>query len=144
MKKQYILALVGILIVIGISVYASKTAESPKPDDLVESNDEQGGTFEMIIDDGSPAITKEGRIVCLPHTNPDGPQTLECAFGFRTNDGVYYALDGGDMPDQISTTPMDQDVRIEGRFTAVEKLSSDFWQRYPIIGIITVTVIVEM
>lgn len=33
-----------------------------------------------------------GKFVCLPHKKTDGPQTLECASGLKTNDGRYYAL----------------------------------------------------
>jgi len=193
MRNKYIIAFVGLVVVLGISIYAYKSEnsvdlnqgkidinavcegalaymtftdgesaekfvaeckEGKHPDvinqyielnfpnfDGTVSSGNNSGSFNMIIDDGSPTIIKEGRITCLPHTNTDGPQTMECAFGFKTTDGVYYALDGGDMPDQITTTPTDQDVRIEGRFTPVSELSADYWQRYPIIGIITVTAI---
>lgn len=39
--------------------------------------------------------TLTGDIVCLPKKG-DGPQTLECAFGLRTADGHYYALQHAD------------------------------------------------
>lgn len=34
----------------------------------------------------------EGTIVCLPHKNTDGPQTLECATGLKTKEGIHYSL----------------------------------------------------
>ena len=39
----------------------------------------------------------EGEFVCLPHTDTTGPQTEECAFGLKTADGKYYALDLGPL-----------------------------------------------
>lgn len=39
-------------------------------------------------------VSLEGTLVCLPHKNTDGPQTLECASGLRTNKDKYYALKG--------------------------------------------------
>src|SRR5688572_24598229 len=37
--------------------------------------------------------TLTGEYVCLPHKDTRGPQTLECAFGLKTDSGEYYALD---------------------------------------------------
>ncbi len=37
-------------------------------------------------------VTIKGKIVCLPHKNSEGPQTLECAFGMQSEDGLYYGL----------------------------------------------------
>src|SRR3989344_5401804 len=136
MKNPYVIALLGILVVAGISVYAIRSQDNNVSSDVAGDTD----SLNMIIGCGTP-VTKEGRVVCLPHVNQEGPQTLECAFGLKTTDGLYYGLDAGDMPDQVSLAPMDRDVRIEGRLTAAAALSSDFWNRYPIEGIITVTAI---
>src|SRR5690349_560866 len=38
------------------------------------------------------AVVIEGVIVCLPHKDTSGPQTMECANGLQTEDDVYYAL----------------------------------------------------
>ncbi len=37
-------------------------------------------------------IVIRGYQTCLPHRNTDGPQTLECAFGFMDVNGTYYSL----------------------------------------------------
>ena len=37
-------------------------------------------------------ISLEGEIVCLPHKNTEGLQTLECAAGLKTDDGTHYGL----------------------------------------------------
>lgn len=44
------------------------------------------------ITTGNTPITATGEIVCLPHKNTEGPQTLECAYGMKTDGGIYYAL----------------------------------------------------
>ena len=132
MKNQHILTLIGLLVVLGISIYAAKPEDRPLGGD-------DSGSLNMIIDDGSPEITKEGRIVCLPHIDNSG--TEECPLGFQTQSGIYYALNGGDMPDQVFMAPMNQDLRIEGRFASIDKVKPSLLKKYPIVGIITVTAI---
>ena len=39
-------------------------------------------------------VTVKGQSVCLPHRDMDGPQTMECAQGLKTSDGIYYAIQG--------------------------------------------------
>ena len=46
--------------------------------------------------------TVEGEIVCLPHRNKSGGQTLECAIGLLGEDGNYYSLEIPDQQDLIS------------------------------------------
>lgn len=41
-------------------------------------------------------LTLTGEVVCLPHRDQTGPQTLECAFGLKMDDGTYYALRDSD------------------------------------------------
>ena len=139
MKNQYILTFIGLLVVLGISTQALKSKDRPKSNDL---SGDDSGSLNMIIDDGSPEITKEGKIVCLPNIDDSG--TEECAFGFQTQNGIYYALNGGDMPDQVFMAPMNQDLRIEGRFASIDKVKPSLLKKYPIVGIITVTAIEEI
>lgn len=47
----------------------------------------------------SPKASSEGEsvkisgiIICLPHRNTNGPQTMECAFGLKADDGNNYGL----------------------------------------------------
>jgi len=37
-------------------------------------------------------ITIKGEVICLPHRNANGPQTMECAFGLKGDDGNNYGL----------------------------------------------------
>lgn len=63
-------------------------------------------------------ITVRGEVVCLPHKNNKGPQTLECAFGLKDMDGNYYGLKDP-TPDYrvVSEIPMGRIVEITGTFT---------------------------
>lgn len=37
-------------------------------------------------------ITVKGEMICLPHKNSSGPQTMECAMGMKADDGNNYGL----------------------------------------------------
>lgn len=68
-------------------------------------------------------ITISGTIVCLPHKDTTGPQTLECAYGLQGADENYYMLRdtmATSGPSRIVTFPTDTNVEIEGIFTALE------------------------
>lgn len=83
--------------------------------------------------------TLSGTYLCLPHVDTSGPQTMECAFGLQTDDGIYYAIDFNLMsqtPPQISTG---QRITANGVVTPVERLSTDHWRKYPIKAIFSVT-----
>lgn len=76
---------------------------------------------------------------CLPKKDTNGPVTLECALGIKTDDGEYYALDF----DLSSQTPPDitngKRFSARGVVTPIERLSSDQWHTYDIKGIFSVT-----
>lgn len=63
------------------------------------------------------SIEVRGEIICLPHKNSEGPQTLECAFGIKdSKTGLNYALA---FPD-INQIPQTGDVvAIQGDFSPV-------------------------
>jgi len=90
--------------------------------------------------------TIDGTYVCLPHKDTEGPQTLECAFGLRAEDGTHYALDFTILreSDTISQLFTEEPVRIEGTFVPVEHLRTGQWSRYLIQGIIRVTSLTEL
>lgn len=83
--------------------------------------------------------TLSGQIVCLPHRETDGPQTLECAMGLRTDTGEHYAVDLNLLSQEH--LPLDTGKRLtaNGVITPVEMLSTDQWQTYDIRGIFSVT-----
>jgi hypothetical protein len=81
----------------------------------------------------SGPIQMRGTLVCLPHKNPEGPQTLECAYGLKDEQGRYFALKDSDPGyKNIGSVPMNATVTVEGSFT--EETSAI----YPTIVIIEV------
>lgn len=85
------------------------------------------------------AITIQGRMVCLPHKNTDGPQTLECAFGLKDDEGRYFALSDTDSAyKNIGNVPMNVRVEVEGVFA----LRTD--SNYQDIGVISVTRVTQI
>ncbi len=83
--------------------------------------------------------TLTGEYVCLPHVDTEGPQTLECAAGLKTDVGEYYALDMALMSQEHRQLSTGERISANGLITPVERLSSDHWRKYPIEGIFSVT-----
>jgi hypothetical protein len=84
--------------------------------------------------EGNQEVSFEGLLVCLPHKDMDGPHTLECASGLRTDDQKYYSLSSQASDTTLSeATGSDRRVRIDG---VLKKETDTKYQRE---GIITVT-----
>lgn len=78
-----------------------------------------------------PTITIEGMVTCLPHKNSDGPTTLECAVGLKS-DETYYGLSGAANSELASAAGSEKKVKVHGTF---QEQSSD---KYTMKGVITV------
>jgi heat shock protein HslJ len=117
---------VVLIVLIGFVVYAFvKTSEPPV---------NQG------IAVGEPySATLTGTYLCLPHKDTKGPQTQECALGLETEKGVYYALDFNMLSQPLPTIAGGERITASGTVVPVQALSSDNWQKYPIVGIFSVT-----
>ncbi len=84
-------------------------------------------------------ITIRGLIVCLPHKNTNGPQTLECATGLRDAEERYYGVRDTDPGyKNLSNAPMNVIVEVKGKFTPQED------NIYQSIGVIEVVSISEI
>lgn len=79
-------------------------------------------------------IEMSGTVLCLPHKDTSGPQTMECAYGLQAEDGKYYGLKDSDPTySNISTLAMNTKVTVSGTF---KEESSAI---YPTVGTIEVT-----
>lgn len=76
----------------------------------------------------SGTISVQGQVVCLPHKNLSGPQTLECAIGLRDGFGNYYGLRNTNPPIH------DTNIKIEVAGNLAPETSSN----YNIVGTIEV------
>lgn len=107
---------------------------------VLESYPEQcrtpdGKSFTKPFDVGD-SVTYMGKVVCLPHKNTSGPQTLECALGLLTNDGKYHAL--SDENQLILSVNVNDTVQVYG--TIIKNTSSI----YDIVDTVEVTSITEL
>ncbi len=77
-----VVSLVGLIIIVGVGYYSfvlrMPTETVHEPVDATPQNMTVSGVYE-----------------CLPHLDATGPQTEECAFGVRADDGKYYAVNFG-------------------------------------------------
>lgn len=127
MKKIHFIAviLLGIIIVAGLIVYL-------RPDQTFTNNQP------AIIPDALPkTVTLSGTYTCLPHASQEDAQTEECAFGLKTDDGEYYAVNFGQSADQAKLFQNGAHVTADGFIVAKEALSSDQWDKYTMKGIFT-------
>ncbi len=83
--------------------------------------------------------TLTGVQTCLPHKDTSGPQTMECAIGMKTDSGEYYALDFSVMSQIPIEVQTGQGFSANGLITPIENLSTDYWQKYNVKGIFSVT-----
>ncbi len=101
-------------------------------------------TREAAVLDSTPRnVTLSGTYGCLPHADTSGPQTMECAFGLQTDDGDWYAVNFGASENAMEQFQSGVHVRAEGNVVIKEALSSDYWQKYDMKGIFTVTNVLE-
>lgn len=87
--------------------------------------------------------TLSGTYVCLPHLDTSGPQTEECAFGLKTDEGVYYAVNFGAGADAMNQFQSGTRITAEGFVVIKEALSTDQWAKYNMKGIFTVTRMID-
>ncbi|HEX8763193.1 MAG TPA: hypothetical protein VF733_05585 [Candidatus Saccharimonadales bacterium] len=97
-----LVALIAILLIV-IAVRAPSKSNDPSPTEAT--------------------VRMTGELVCLPHKNMDGPHTLECATGFKSEDNKYYGIK--DDNQKVGSTPYNKPVVVDGKLI---KESSDVYQ----------------
>lgn len=88
-----------------------------------------------------PATPTIGTYVCLPHKDQTAPQTMECAFGVRTDSGAHYALDFTTFAsDTGMTLATGERIQVTGALTPLSAIpANDHVRIYDIKGVIRVT-----
>src|SRR5690606_35704888 len=70
----------------------------------------------VIVPPSGP-IKIAGTMVCLPHKDTSGPQTLECAFGLKDDLARYFILRDLDASySNIAGVPINSHIFVEGTF----------------------------
>lgn len=102
-RLQLVIIAIVIAIIAGVGVVV---AMSRKADDSKQNKPQ------------NRSVSLHGELVCLPHKNAtDGrPQTLECAIGFKSEEGKYYSLKDG--TNRASMFPLNTQVVVSGTLQA--------------------------
>lgn len=136
MNKNLVYVLVAVILILaagtGYAFWSKGATTYVRPDQNAPVGEASSSGAAAVPASGSP-ITVTGKIVCLPHKDTSGPQTLECALGLQTDSGTYYALSDEKGPAGISSIDTNQRIEVTGIF----KPHSN--SQYQDIGVITVT-----
>ncbi len=132
MSSNQLAAAVGIFIllsIIGFVLY--------KP----LSNERESVVFEALTRD----VTLEGTFECILEkgTQIQDARARGCVFGFRSDQGVAYAVNFGSSAKAAELFQQGAHVRAEGNIVLREALSTNQWDAYNIEGIFTITSIGE-
>ena len=108
---------------------------------------EEGAVIDTVIEaieeDGNEAVGETvavvGEVVCLPHKDQDGPQTLECALGLKAENGDHYGLITPGRPFSPELTETGNRVRVSGTVTPPQPTNI-----YAVVGIINVESVVGL
>lgn len=103
------------------------------------SNVSPQGMGAQNLDATPQQATLSGTYTCLPHLDTTGPQTEECAFGLKTDDGVYYAVNFGASANAMEQFQSGTHITAEGFVVIKEALSTNQWAKYNMKGIFTIT-----
>lgn len=131
-KVVIAIAATVLLVVGGYAVKTRLADEStPSPSPLVS-----------LLPNGDVVII--GEFVCLPHADIGEQLTLECAYGLKTDDGSYYALDLSKFPGTPWPTPTGQRISVQATRMSDEEVRQHGWQKYDIKGVLTAWVILRI
>ena len=89
-KALYVLVatLVAFFVVLAMGLANRTTAPSSKGN----ASSSPASSASVTPRPSGKQISVSGKVVCLPHKDQDGPQTMECAYGIQTADGKYYGV----------------------------------------------------
>lgn len=132
-KKNGLIAIMllltaGLLLII----FMPQPVAAPEPVDQT--------SIEPIVSQPYNIQTLLGLYECLPHRGIGEVQTLECTFGVKLPDGTHVALDMGDIfrGGQVREFTVGTLIRVSGLLIPIEAISTDYWQRYEVTGIMRV------
>ena len=120
MKKIYIVA--GVVVVLLIVLFWHKDSTQVVP-----------------INGGPIIVTLSGAYVCLSFIDTKMPNSEECVFGLKTDDGLYYMVNFGQSASAKAEFDRRARITAEGYVVPKEALSTDQWALYNMKGVFTIT-----
>lgn len=88
-------------------------------------------------------VTLSGVYECLPRKDGVVENEQSCSFGFKTDDGIHYAVNFGQSATAMQNFIQRKRIVAEGFVTLKETLNTDHWNIYDMKGIFTITRIIE-
>lgn len=136
MKQARKSSLISIIVIVVMAVVVAAIVATTV---IGGGSGHQPGVTTPTLEDGQ-SVTLDGTILCLPHKNTSGPQTEECAYGFKDDNNIYYSLrDDTNNYSNFMGQPMNSRVRIVGTFHAQTATTI-----YQDVGTITITSITKL
>ncbi len=132
-SSTIILVIVGIVFFTAIIYFANTKVAEKKNDAITPTPIVSPTGIEQM------RTTIRGKVICLSHRDTSGPQTMECAYGLKADDGRNYAINSNLLSQGIPTYNVGDTISANGTVTPVEELSADIWQKYDIYGIFSIT-----
>jgi hypothetical protein len=129
LKYKNIIAFLVLVVICVITYFVlrpSKTTITPAPLDATP--------YTVIL---------SGTYGCLPHVDTSAPQTEECAFGLKTDDGTHLAVNFGQSANAMTQFQSGMRITAEGFIVIKEALSTNQWEKYNMKGIFTITKMIE-
>lgn len=106
MRQRSLYSVIIVVLAVGIIIFASGSLTAPE------------NKYSTVVFGEGQRITLTGEVVCLPHRDQSGPHTLECAYGFKAEDGTYYQLsDPTSNSSLLASAPMNEKVTIKGHYS---------------------------
>jgi hypothetical protein len=124
-KTVFIAMIIGVLLVggaLGFIMFVQKNPTLPGHSTVPAGSSQK--SEEKPLDSPSQVI-KVGVMICLEPVQTDGPQTMECAFGLREDDGTTYGL-RSEEPMLIGSVPTGQRIQVTGTLVSPSKVSDKY------------------
>jgi hypothetical protein len=136
--KKHLIVIVSVFVVIVVgAVYYVSLNSAGKPNSPITQYPEP-------VDDGTPnTVTISGSFTCLPYLDTSTPQTKECTYGFKTDEGIYYSVNFGQSAESMQRFQNREHVTAEGFVVPKLALSTDHWNKYNMEGVFTITRILD-
>lgn len=100
-----------------------------------------GVSTPQVVDSTPQNVTLSGTYTCLPHKDTTGPQTEECAFGFKADTGEYYAVNFGASAKAMEQFRSGAHITADGFVVSKEVLGTTEWDQYSMKGMFTITTV---
>lgn len=81
----------------------------------------------------------KGELICLKAQDTAGSKSGKCDYGIKTDKNEVYAIDFNLLSQNMPELSPGDKFSASGNVTPIEMISTDYWQKYGIKGIFSVT-----